>query len=664
MASASQYARKYRIIPRLTPGEPIKFQLLDIQEGIVKAWRSSDDELKFSSYPVHDQMCTDQFFGPPDGLDAHERPAYDDEKCMLLLFGADEKGQSVCVQVRYVPYVFVQIPDDWQEFHIINFIQALEKKKVNNVKFTQERRHHLSGWQSDVKDPLQRRFNNYLRLRFSSLKHLKTCVFVLREPLPMPGMTTALKFPVHESTQIKPAIKFLDDLGLMAGGWITVNQHLTPENGYCSTCQIEVQAKSLGSIKSVQPEIAAIAPLLVASVDAEMYSKKHKFPCAENKEDVVVGIGLSVARTTNLTDSVGYYFAYLPGSKTVQVHEEKDEDKGDKITIFTYPTEVAMIEGYRDFLVCLDPDVVLGYNTNRFDWKYLAARVNPTSRFFYQSRIALKPTPLEEFKIESAAFGQNVEYHINMFGRIQIDMMTNIKRNVAFRLRDYQLTTVSKHFLKDDKVDLPYVEQFKCFEQGLEGTKKIAIYCVQDTRLPMRLMQVTMALQNIIEMGRVTSTMPQEVVLRGQQAKISNFFFREAHKAGFVFTQFEDTKVPDYAGATVIEPKVGFYDSFVVTLDYSSLYPSILIDNNLSHDTFVDPATTTKLPLDLFRTVDNGATLQDQFVKHVEGMLPKMERQLLTQRKAVKKQMKDEKDATVQAMLDAKQNAIKVRQGS
>lgn len=48
------------------------------------------------------------------------------------------------------------------------------------------------------------------------------------------------------------------------------------------------------------------------------------------------------------------------------------------------------------------------------------------------------------------------------------------------------------------------------------------------------------------------------------------------------------TKIPgedsgEYQGATVVEPKVGFYNRPVATLDFASLYPSIIIAYNLCY---------------------------------------------------------------------------------
>lgn len=47
--------------------------------------------------------------------------------------------------------------------------------------------------------------------------------------------------------------------------------------------------------------------------------------------------------------------------------------------------------------------------------------------------------------------------------------------------------------------------------------------------------------------------------------------------------QADDT----YEGATVIEPIRGFYNTPIATLDFASLYPSIMIAHNLCYTTLI-----------------------------------------------------------------------------
>lgn len=65
-----------------------------------------------------------------------------------------------------------------------------------------------------------------------------------------------------------------------------------------------------------------------------------------------------------------------------------------------------------------------------------------------------------------------------------------------------------------------------------------------------------------------------------------------------------------YEGATVIEPKRGYYDAPIATLDFSSLYPSIMMAHNLCYTTLADMETVKRLELvkdvDYVQTPNNG----------------------------------------------------------
>ena len=56
-----------------------------------------------------------------------------------------------------------------------------------------------------------------------------------------------------------------------------------------------------------------------------------------------------------------------------------------------------------------------------------------------------------------------------------------------------------------------------------------------------------------------------------------------------------------YEGATVIEPKKAFYNEPIATLDFASLYPSIIQGYNLCYSTLVSPSDKSKLNEDQYK---------------------------------------------------------------
>ena len=135
-----------------------------------------------------------------------------------------------------------------------------------------------------------------------------------------------------------------------------------------------------------------------------------------------------------------------------------------------------------------------------------------------------------------------------------------------------------------------------------------------------------------------------------------------------------------YEGATVIEPKRGYFDVPIATLDFSSLYPSIMMAHNLCYTTLLEKTTIDRLGLvkdvDYIQTPNNGKpqalsyvftiltypSTQDLFMKSSsrKGLLPTILEDLISARKRAKADLKQETDPFKRAVLDGRQLALKV----
>lgn len=83
-------------------------------------------------------------------------------------------------------------------------------------------------------------------------------------------------------------------------------------------------------------------------------------------------------------------------------------------------------------------------------------------------------------------------------------------------------------------------------------------YCIVDSRLPLRMMEVRGDVMFVWQVSRVACTNPNAVINGGQMARVSAMFIREAWHQGRVVNRVINRAMP-YQGATVLPPKRGFY---------------------------------------------------------------------------------------------------------
>lgn len=78
---------------------------------------------------------------------------------------------------------------------------------------------------------------------------------------------------------------------------------------------------------------------------------------------------------------------------------------------------------------------------------------------------------------------------------------------------------------------------------------------------------------------------------RGQSIKVFSQLLRKARSKGYLIPNLKfqggGGDGVGYEGATVLDPKIGYYETPVATLDFASLYPSIIMAHNLCYTTLI-----------------------------------------------------------------------------
>ena len=420
-----------------------------------------------------------------------------------------------------------------------------------------------------------------------------------------------------------------------------------------SNCQIEAYCHYRDLIAHANDgEWAKMAPLRVLSFDIECAGRKGVFP--EANQDPVIQIANVVTRYGESKPFIRNVFVLDTCSLIVntQILEFAEEDK--------------MLMAWRDFLEKVDPDVIIGYNIANFDFPYLLDRAKhlKCTKFPYWTRLRSVVSSHKDTNFSSKQMGNRDTKSTNTNGRIQLDLLQLIQRD--HHLRSYTLNSVCAEFLGEQKEDVHHTMITELFNGTPDSRRRLAVYCLKDAYLPQRLMDKLMCLVNYTEMARVTGVPFNYLLSRGQQVKFISQLFRKALEQQLVIPNLaNEASEEQYEGATVIEPTRGYYDVPVATLDFASLYPSIIQAHNLCYTTLLNKASIEKLNLkkdEDFIVTPNG----DMFctIKVRKGLLTQILEELLGARKRAKKELAVETDPFKKAVLNGRQLALKISANS
>jgi len=119
-----------------------------------------------------------------------------------------------------------------------------------------------------------------------------------------------------------------------------------------------------------------------------------------------------------------------------------------------------------------------------------------------------------------------------------------------------------------------------------EDATTVANYCKQDCALVFGLFDKVDSFTALTEMSNVSCVPFEFLILRGQGIKLTSVLVRECNRHGRIVEDIsKDHPDEPYDGAIVLEPHIGIHRDPVTCLDYSSLYPSADISDNVSHET-------------------------------------------------------------------------------
>jgi DNA polymerase delta subunit 1 len=356
-----------------------------------------------------------------------------------------------------------------------------------------------------------------------------------------------------------------------------------------------------------------IPPFRIVSFDIEVYSCTRTMPKSYRRKDKI------------------FMISVVDGTKTEVIQEDD---------------EMVCIDKFCQVIERLDPDIITGFNIFNFDFKYIRDRLELRLKSFpNMSRCSTIPATMNELKWANASYGNHDFVKPDIPGRIVIDVFQYFKRMNS--LDSYSLNRISEQFLGEQKVDLSIDDMMKQYEDGYMD--KIKEYCIKDSLLVIRLIDKFDIIVDLLEQSRILKCKIDDILTRGEQFKINHHLVFECVRRNVILASCNIGSEGSYGGGLVHEPIPGVYEHCVI-LDYQSLYPSVIISNNIC------PSTYTTLTVNT-HAVDVGHTIH-HFRKSPTGILSGLLETLLTERSEIKKKMGDN------IVLNKRQNALKIAANS
>ena len=610
------------------------------------------------------------------------------QETRIVGYGVSRDGETVQFTFSFSPRCYVGLPEtvEWTEEKLKSLKMCL-KNKLLTEHFMFVKLPVLFG--GGVDDDGNFKTYPFLYCAFKNRASMMMSQKLL-ENVYLPFLGSLATFKFHE-TQTNSIVQAVTSRDIGFSGWISLPKHAVDGVGTRTFGCVEASLK-YSEIVSIQN--SDVASLRILSFDLETYSEDWlKFPNADVVDDCIFQISCIFSDTSNqFMEKIllcQLCCTAIPG-----------------VEIRLFDNEYMLIKGFAALVREKSPHIIIGYNIMKFDLPYLIKRAtlrrcrNDFDLLGFPNKV---PGKVVEKKWSSSAYKDQEYIYLDIEGRIYVDLNPFVEKN--FKLENYKLSTVAKHFLRDDKVDLDIKTMFGAFSCALAENPdapnqmaRVGEYCIHDSVLVLNLFHRLQVWLSLVEMSNVVHCPISDILIRGQQIRVYNSIVKWCFKKMVIVKPPEDDREQKYVGAYVFDPVPGMYEN-VVPFDFASLYPSTIIAYNIDYSTFVSPndhiddsechvfewedhvgcqhdpkmqqmaaCTDKRERADLKKKMSKNEICERRrfrFLKKPEGVLPSIIRKCLDARKETRKQLALLSPTDVQwTVLNQRQLAYKVSANS
>ncbi|MCJ8745884.1 hypothetical protein PDJAM_G00135430 [Pangasius djambal] len=359
-------------------------------------------------------------------------------------------------------------------------------------------------------------------------------------------------------------------------------------------------------------------------------------------------------------------------------YDFKDAVKKKNGIVEIAATERTLLGFFLAKLHKIDPDVLVGHDILGFDLEVLLQRINMCKVPFWSKIGRLRRANMPKlggrggFAEKSAACG-----------RLVCDVEISAKELI--RCKSYHLTELAAQILKTERAVVP-PENIRNFYSDSPHLLYLLELTWMDAKLILQIMCELNVLPLALQITNIAGNVLSRTLMGGRSERNEYLLLHAFHEKNYIVPdkkfmkkhQHEPGEEDDvdagksksgkvrkkaaYAGGLVLEPKIGFYDKFILLLDFNSLYPSIIQEFNICFTTVQREASSSRR-----KTEDDDADeipeLPDPDLEM--GVLPKEIRKLVERRRQVKQLMKQpDLNPDLYLQYDIRQKALKLTANS
>ncbi|XP_072901729.1 DNA polymerase alpha catalytic subunit isoform X1 [Hemitrygon akajei] len=331
----------------------------------------------------------------------------------------------------------------------------------------------------------------------------------------------------------------------------------------------------------------------------------------------------------------------------------------------------------------IDPDVLVGHDIYGFDLDVLLQRINSCKVPHWSKIGRLRRSAMPKLGGRGGFAEKNAAC-----GRLICDVEISAKELI--RCKSYSLTELVHQILKAERVVIP-AENIQNFYSDSQQLMHLLENTWMDAKYILQIMCELNVLPLALQITSIAGNVMSRTLMGGRSERNEYLLLHAFHEKDYIvpdkpsFKKHVQEHADDdeehidggggntgkmkkgrrkaaYAGGLVLDPKVGFYDKFILLLDFNSLYPSIIQEFNICFTTVQRTASNSRRNLE-GDELEEIPEIPDQ--DQEMGILPKEIRKLVERRRQVKNLMKQpDLNPDLYLQYDIRQKALKLTANS